>query len=206
MKVLKNAVSQILFPSYAYVFMQNFLNEFEINQIINFPGKLEDGKVVADKNENSQNPEVVNDIRRSKVKFFNKNDHTFWLFDKINMCVSSLNEEFFDYDLIGYDYLQYTEYHEKDKGHYDFHLDMGFDGPDWGFSLRKLSFVILLSDLSDFDGGDFEISLGKNTMKVEEFQKGTIIAFPSFLAHRVTPVTRGTRKTLVGWVMGPKFR
>ena len=59
----------------------------------------------------------------------------------------------------------------------------------------------------DFEGGDFEINQGqeKDATKVDA-KKGRILAFPSFMLHRVAPTTKGKRKSLVFWALGPKFK
>ncbi len=67
---------------------------------------------------------------------------------------------------------------------------------------RKLSMSIVLN--SDFEGGDFEINMdGKKSPRLE---KGSIIVFPSFMEHRVAPVTKGIRYSLVTWFVGPPFK
>ena len=67
---------------------------------------------------------------------------------------------------------------------------------------------IQLSDSDEYEGGDFEIEskIWSDYEKELFRQKGTIITFPSFMKHRVTPITAGTRKSLVVCVDGPKFR
>ena len=76
-------------------------------------------------------------------------------------------------------------------------------GPD-ETSSRKISIVVQLSDPLEYEGGELQISDG-GTNRVCEKTKGTIIIFPSYLLHRVTPVTKGTRRSLVLWVTGPPF-
>jgi PKHD-type hydroxylase len=83
-------------------------------------------------------------------------------------------------------------------GHYGWHVDV--KKPDENGLCRKLSSVLLLSD--DFDGGELEMK--KETLP--KLTKGSIIVFPSFLQHRVTPVTRNERYTAVAWAVGPYFR
>jgi PKHD-type hydroxylase len=72
---------------------------------------------------------------------------------------------------------------------------------------RKLSLVMCLSDPEkDFVGGEFEINVG-NQEEPETIlmKKGRMIFFPSYIIHRVKPVTKGIRKTIVIWITGPKF-
>jgi PKHD-type hydroxylase len=140
-------------------------------------------------------------IRKSKVAWINNNSRTNWLYDRMAFITRNLNGQFFDFDLYGFvEDFQYTVY-DQDGDHYTWHMDKGRNST----SPRKLSLVLQLSDPSEYEGGDLEIFTG-NTPTVLEKKKGIIHAFPSFVMHRVTPVTRGIRKTLVVWVSGPKFK
>lgn len=67
-------------------------------------------------------------------------------------------------------------------------------------NVRKLSATLLLSDPSEFEGGQFEFADGG----IVEMKRGSLIVFPSFLRHQVTPVTKGMRYSAVCWVQGPK--
>lgn len=89
-------------------------------------------------------------------------------------------------------------------GHYDWHTD---DGIGSSPTYRKLSFVLLLNDPSEYEGGVLEIeSFNKDRIYTKEMKCGSVIVFPSCLKHRVTPVTKGTRYSAVGWASGPYFR
>lgn len=101
--------------------------------------------------------------------------------------------------------IQFTEYHASNQGKYDWHIDT-FWANNRTYD-RKVSIVVQLTDPSEYEGGDFEFDAG--TPQIDPVlvrQQGTVIVFPSFLSHRVTPVSRGTRRSLVAWVEGPKFR
>ena len=113
-----------------------------------------------------------------------------------------MNEKYYRFDLNGYDMFQYTTY-DKD-GKYGWHMDTRLDkGNDQ--QTRKLSMTLLLND--DFEGGDFMINEGSEQKPTKvEMKKGRAIFFPSFMIHQVTPVTSGIRKSLVVWVVGPKFK
>lgn len=115
------------------------------------------------------------------------------------------NREFFGFDISYLQDIQYTTYKSDNEGKYDWHHDTFWAGPN-SFD-RKISFVCQLSDPSEYEGGEFQIDpqyepVDQNLVK----KKGTVIIFPSFIRHRVTPVTSGVRKSLVSWVEGPKFR
>ena len=115
--------------------------------------------------------------------------------------VNDANNNYFKYELTHNEIIQFAEYTGGD--HYTWHADMDRKNVDNG--CRKLSTVILLSDPSDFEGGDFEVFNGD---KIENpfSRQGSIVVMDSRDWHRVTPVTKGIRYSLVMWTMGPKFR
>ena len=95
---------------------------------------------------------------------------------------------------------QYTEY--PSGGFYDWHMDS-----DVNFAheppVRKISMTCLLSHESEFEGGELEIEKENNKVKLIQ---GQAVFFASFIKHRVAPVTRGVRKSLVMWFGGPPLR
>lgn len=100
--------------------------------------------------------------------------------------------------------LQFTEYSDSYGGHYDKHHDV-----DWTSSNncdRKLSISVQLSDPDDYAGGDLEFFEVAGLDKDLQRKRGTLIVFPSYIQHAVTPVTSGTRYSLVSWVYGPRWR
>jgi PKHD-type hydroxylase len=140
------------------------------------------------------------DIRKSTVSWFYPSSETGWLFQKLQDIVTEANRKFFNFELHGFfSGLQFTKY-ESDGGHYTWHPDRGGQ-----FSNRKLSMTIQLSDSDDYEGGDLEYLVGPDPQQATR-GRGDVHIFPSFILHRVTPVTKGTRYSLVGWVQGPPFR
>lgn len=120
------------------------------------------------------------------------------LFSRIAVNVFASNQKWWNFNLAGLNEpLQLTHYKAKDKGHYDWHEDWGENA---GFSHRKLSGIILLSD--KFKGGEFELL---HRGKIPELTVGSMVLFPSFRTHKVSPVTKGERWSLVFWVSGPPF-
>ena len=99
--------------------------------------------------------------------------------------------------------LQFTEYDADYQGKYDWHHDVFWENPK-NFD-RKLTIVVQLSDPIDYSGGSFEF-LEVPTPGNEIKPKGSILIFPSYLQHRVTQLTAGTRYSLVSWVRGPRWR
>ena len=106
----------------------------------------------------------------------------------------------------GFDGMRLTEVaqftHYLEGGFYDWHMDndvLGKLQPP----VRKISMTLLLSDPSTFEGGELEfMSDGKKA----KLKQGQAIFFASWLQHRVKPVTKGERKSLVMWFGGPSFK
>lgn len=100
--------------------------------------------------------------------------------------------------------LQFTEYDGEYRGKYDLHHDI-----DWNADKpydRKLSIVVQLTDPSTYEGGDLSFSEIENPKPADLRNQGTIIVFPSYLQHAVSPVTSGVRHSLVSWVWGPRWK
>jgi PKHD-type hydroxylase len=121
-------------------------------------------------------------------------------------------EALWNFDITEPEQVQIGRY--KENQFYNQHIDCFVKGSDIidigngsGFVIpiknqRKISASLILNDESEYDGGDLFIL--DETVKVRK--QGTIIVFPSFMAHRVTPVTRGVRYSAVCWMLGPKWK
>ncbi len=141
-------------------------------------------------------------IRRSQVSWLNKTQDTAWVFEKLAHIASSLNAQYYRFDLTGFgEALQLTNYDQSEHGMYGWHLDYGGKvGPS-----RKLSLVLQLTDPSQYEGGNLQVMTGGQPQTVRK-QRGLVVAFPSYVLHQVTPVTSGNRQSLVAWISGPAFR
>ncbi|ABQ69847.1 2OG-Fe(II) oxygenase [Rhizorhabdus wittichii DC-6] len=117
--------------------------------------------------------------------------------------VVSSNRTNFGVDIVAPFDLQFTEYHGTSQGKYDWHQDV------WLESTRpydrKLSLVVQLSDPADYEGGAFEF-FGLQHPGALFAPRGSLLIFPSWMQHRVLPVTGGIRRSLVSWVEGPRWR
>jgi PKHD-type hydroxylase len=154
----------------------------------------------------------VNDkMRRSKVGWFNRGAEEYqWIFRRLDNSFQFANVNAFNFDLSYFREIQFTEYDASYEGKYDWHEDCTWcrNHP----TRRKLSICVQLSSGADYKGGDLEINAqqagGENQVpdakRLREL--GTTLVFPSFLRHRVTPVTSGKRYSLVSWYEGPPFR
>ncbi len=165
--------------------------------------------------------EIISQAETSKLHMakvqdglnINRKSKITWLTnDKLN---KNINEIILDHNkkakwnfvLKEFEPLQYTVYETND--HYDWHIDSHSKPYPNGY-IRKISFTLCLNE--DYEGGEFEISKPNpkpekhiNTKFNNKFTLGTVISFPSFVWHKVNPVTSGTRKVLVGWSVGPQF-
>jgi PKHD-type hydroxylase len=143
---------------------------------------------------------VDKDLRVSKIAWIPGTPETYWLYDRISQIARALNGQYFEFDLWGIvDDLQYTLY-EGGGAHYGWHLDKGSL-----VSPRKLSLVLQLSEPDEYEGGYLQFMFEDEPVTCER-KKGMIYAFPSWVLHRVTPVTGGIRRSLVVWIVGNKFR
>lgn len=141
-------------------------------------------------------------IRRSKVSWLDNTPETNWVFKKLAHVASSLNSQFYRFDLAGFgESLQLTNYDQSEQGMYGWHQDYGGNRT----ISRKLSLVLQLTDPAQYEGGNLQIKTGAEPQTVRK-QRGLIAAFPSYVLHQVTPVTQGNRQSLVAWVSGPAFK
>ena len=123
------------------------------------------------------------------------------MYKDIEQIMKTTNGNHFGFDGMQItEMAQYTEYPEG--GFYEWHVDndvnMQHEPP-----VRKISMTCLLSPEDQFDGGDLEIMSPGKRIKLEQ---GHAICFASFLNHRVAPVTRGVRQSLVMWFGGEPFK
>ena len=152
------------------------------------------GKVIKDGIPGQYIPE----IRRSQLRFLRPNvsAEIDALIARVWAIFREQNDAHFGFTLSRIFQLQLSDYAATESGHFDWHTDRLVE-PD-GFE-RKLSFVLLLTDPTAFEGGDFELQdIGK-----VDLRRGTVLIFHSPLMHRVSPVTAGVRQSLVTWVQGP---
>ena len=158
----------------------------------------------------------INKTRNSKVSWMNEP----WVKRWFNPFILESNSKIWNFQIDENEDYQFTIYEGDKKQHYDWHKDMFLPYPEthwnkkWRKKVRKLSAVIQLTDPSEYEGGNFWINHGddgptkkQKEILVEGFKKrGSVLVFPSFLYHKVEPVTFGTRYSLVSWTLGDSFR
>lgn len=172
----------------------------EIDQITFFEKivPFEDAKVG-----DGESGSVDANTRITKTGWIPVDENTGFIYEKIAGLVSQANYDLFLYDINHLENLQYTIYHGSDSGYYGWHRDsslFGYTPMD-----RKISGIIMLSDESDYEGGELlvDVSGGDQDRAIQiSLQKGDVFIFDSSMHHCVKPVTEGVRKTLVFWVRG----
>ena len=181
-----------------HVCTEKFFNKEERNKIQELVDSLEfeNAKIVSD----GEGNQFDESYRKSNVKWIYFSEESSWLFIKLMKLIQITNNSNWNFDLImAKEPIQYTEY--TDDGHYDWHIDAG-----GGYmNQRKVSLSVLLSDPDEYEGGDLQIWPGGEIRTAERILGGVTL-FPSCLLHRVTPVTKGVRKSLVFWVGGVPYR
>jgi len=172
------------------------------------------GDLKPDKELTEKETKDLSKKRKSNVVWMNDK----WIYKEIHPYIHQANANAswnFEWDFS--ESCQFTKY--KLDQFYDWHCDSWnkpYDKPDDPNShgkIRKLSATVSLSDETEYEGGDFEFDFrsvedGSNQPQVckEIKPKGSIVVFPSFVWHRVNPVTSGTRYSLVMWNLGWPFR
>ena len=165
--------------------------------------KKEPGQINADIGhgyEMEPNDELDVDIRR--VTLYNSPAPVPWIMDRILTHILSHNKIMWKFDIKGMLENPTLMQYNAPSGKYDWHFDIG--GQDTP-AMRKLAYSIKLN--TDYEGGEFQIKRSKEGgTPFEDTKIGHMIVNPTYILHRVTEVTKGTRYALVGWVHGPSFR
>jgi hypothetical protein len=150
----------------------------------------------------SENSKISKQIRSANIFTLENDEENRWIFEKVANIVSVVNALHFDYDIAGISHgLQLIHYSSdmEVKGHYDWHIDAGPGEPVY----RKISFTAQLSDPNDYEGCELIINNHAGQV-IGTKERGSVHLFPSYMPHKVTPITKGERYALVIWIHGPK--
>jgi PKHD-type hydroxylase len=139
-------------------------------------------------------------IRITQTAAIHQAPDIMWFFERLGAVVRTFNDRSYRFDLSGlYEAPQFLVYRDTEAGHYNWHMDIGPTPP------RKLSLTIQLTEPSRYEGCELQFNIGTDIISTPK-NRGCAIAFPSYMIHRVTPITSGVRKAIVAWVTGPEFR
>jgi PKHD-type hydroxylase len=138
-----------------------------------------------------------------------------WIYKEVQPYIHEANKKAnWNFQWDESEHCQFTKY--KLNQYYDWHCD-SFGEPNMNGKIRKISMTCQLTDGSEYEGGELEFDFrnyepnmrdeSKHKIQCKEIlPKGSIIVFPSFLWHRVKPVTKGIRYSLVMWNLGYPFK
>ena len=182
---------------YDYVKFDKFVPDHVCDTLINVFGDWKQGKVQSEFDQND-----IKKIRDCEISWISNH---FWLSSFYKIMIDANVSSGLNFNIKGVENMQLTRY-DAPSGHYDFHMDGNgyFSTRDDGL-VRKLSMTCLLNDPKDFEGGNFTFRASNDEYSVD-LNKGDVIIFPSYLLHKVSQVTKGSRCSLVVWALGEPFR
>lgn len=191
----------------SWQFWEKGVDDEVIKKILEVTSKLQlfDAQVGS---KNNLDAKADSETRRSKTAFLNPTDpeHND-IFNLLTNFFYQANVSAFGVNLSRLNDIQYTEYLSEDEGFYTMHQDCFLESEK--LSDRKLSLTMQLSDSNEYEGGDFIFDTAFVSTKPDRRllkKKGAVLVFPSFMTHKVEPVTKGKRKSLVAWIDGPCWR
>lgn len=147
-------------------------------------------------------------LRNSNVSWIGIEEK--WIFSLIQSYVQEAN--IFSGWNFEWDYTENMQFTKYNSGqYYGWHTDQNsnpYENEEKKGKIRKLSAIVNLSNSNNYDGGELQFNFGNGLIKTcEQIRKqGSLIVFPSFVYHQVTPVTKGTRYSLVSWHLGMPFK
>jgi PKHD-type hydroxylase len=198
-----------MLPKNLFWFFKKAIPTSQVNKIIKICEKEKLDKA----NVHHNGKDIIeNKTRDCDIRWTNDNK----IYDIINPYINTANKNAeWNYQIDWNETCQYTVYNKSQF--YGYHVDSfqspytKHPNPNYLGKIRKLSMTLQLSNKSDYTGGDFYFKYltkdGVVEQKLKDAKtKGTLIIFPSYMLHQVTPVTKGTRKSLVCWTLGFPFK
>ena len=181
------------------------LKPHECNSIISCLSDLEPTPAGVGVENFSRKDEKIRNSKIIWIPYGTKESEKYeWIYENVTKMISQINQTHFKFDLTAFGNIQYTIYDgNESSSYYTSHRDTMIEYT----SVRKLSFTIQLSDPSEYEGGELQLyDNSVDTPFIVPKSQGMVTAFPSYVLHEVTPVTKGIRKSLVVWVVGPAFK
>lgn len=201
----------MLLDTYFYV-LPKAIPSHTCKDIIKYGKSLnpKESKTGATKNmlSDSEKEEHNEKIRSSNTEWIRDK----WAFRELYPLIEYANKSW-GFNISRYEDIQFTEY--QARGHYNWHNDSIKNPMSLENMQRKLSMSVQLSKPEDYEGGDLKFNLrGLNSSNEDTImspppnfkQQGSIVVFPSFLWHKVEPVTKGVRYSLVMWALGENWK
>ena len=195
----------MLSNKYSWWAFENVLTQRFCDQVITY-GNQQKEKQASVGNAKDTNSGINLKIRNSKVAWLDDA----WIYKEITPFIKLANKKAgWNYDFEGQESMQFTKY--SDNQYYDWHKDEWEEVNEQTNKVRKLSVTCALNDGNEYEGGNLEFQYRDYTNIQNEYcgftkKRGSIIVFPSYVYHRVTPVLRGTRYSLVIWTLGEPWK
>ena len=194
----------------SYYYYKGALSKRFCNQIVQYVKSKQElmGTTGAFDNRilNTQEIKDLKKERDSNIVWLNES----WIYRMILPFVKNANEKAnWNFKIDGVEKIKFTKYNKNQFYHW--HCD-SFPKPNKQGKIRKLSVTCSLSNPSEYKGGELEFDLRNDNLKstkrkcTEIMTQGSIVVFPSFMWHRVKPVTKGIRHSLVLWNTGDSFK
>ncbi len=180
-----------------YVIVDNVFSKEEVLSIRNLwnPENIYDSLLLS-----AEGTTEDQKLRQSSLNLINPEEQFLWIFQRLAQAAIEQNTQWFNFELHGLNEgLQLAKYVKSDQ--FNWHMDYGGGLA----STRKLSLSVQLSGAEEYEGGDLQFMINDKHYSMPR-AAGTVIVFPTYMLHRVTPITSGTRMSLVGWVHGTPFR
>ena len=188
-----------------YEIIENALSTNSLKQVERYVEKKRHAWFQTGVNENYNSCDEI--IRKSKGCYladeetFSTPDELVPVYSEISNIIGDVNNRYWKYNIRGWEPMQYFNYDVGD--HFTWHIDT--EPTPQKDTQRKISFSLGISHAHEYEGGDLEVIMGGHNPFKLKLRKNDMIVFNSFLLHRVTPITKGTRKSLVGFLHGPNF-
>jgi len=180
-----------------WAFREKFFSPDECDRVLAFLNSFPPKDVVMRTDEGLSS---AADLRRSCVAMIPWIKDAEWIYQRLAAAVLECNKAIYNFQLSGIvEGIQIDQY--PTGGFFDWHQDFG----PRESSIRKLSLIAQLSDANQYQGGDLELFSGRGPQKAIR-TRGSLMIFPSFVPQRITPITGGTRNSLLAWVSGPAFK
>ena len=189
-RMLKENYRQIPLIMHNYFSYNNVFTKEECNDIVNYSNNYIEN--------HTSNIEI-----NMKMCYLLPNEKNNFIYERIRKLVIETNIKIWNYNL--YDFgepIKFLEYNEKNNSHFKIHNDIGIE-QGWQ-TFRKLTIIVQLTDENTYEGCELMIQNGDKLVNTNKNQ-GSIIIFPSFMMHQVTPIKKGIRNSLVLWAYGPPF-
>ena len=200
-----------------YWYFESVIPEKTCDDIVKYCLQMNDVKGITgnkiDKPYTKKELKNIQKLRDSNVVFIDEP----WLYNQIFPFLRAANKNAkWNFELNWTEALQFTKY--KKGQYYGWHVDQSDHPytnrpPQMNGKIRKLSSSLILSDEKDYKGGELEFAFFSHPDRKKTYtqvcnirKKGSIIVFPSFIWHRVKPVTKGVRYSLVSWSLGYPYR